>query len=84
MRNRRRFHVEDRLANVSAPVHILWPNVAKGFDLAEGSELCRKLPNASIHPLPEAGAFAPMEMPIEIGTAISSLLDADTPHASLA
>ena len=84
LRNRRRFHVEDRLANVSAPVHILWPEAAKGFDLAEGYALCRKLPNASIHPLPEAGAFAPMEMPIEIGTAISSLLDADIPHASLA
>ena len=84
LRNRRRFHVEDRLANVSAPVHILWPNVAKGFDIAEGAELCRRLPNASIHPLPEAGAFAPMEMPIEIGSAISSLLDADIPNASLA
>ena len=84
LRNRRRFHVEDRLGNVTAPVHILWPEAAKGFDLTEGSELCRKLPNASIHTLPEAGAFAPMEMPAEIGAAISGWLDADIPNASLA
>jgi len=84
LRNRRRFHVEDRLGNVTAPVHILWPEAAKGFDLTEGSELCRKLPNASIHTLPEAGAFAPMEMPAEIGAAISNWLDADIPNASLA
>lgn len=84
LRNRRRFHVEDRLGNVAAPVHILWPEAAKGFDRTEGSELCRKLPNASIHTLPEAGAFAPMEMPAEIGAAISGWLDADIPNANLA
>ena len=84
LRNRRRFHVEDRLGNVIAPVHILWPEAAKGFDPAEGSELCRKLPNASLHILPEAATFAPMEMPTEIGTAISRWLDADFAHASIA
>jgi len=84
LRNRRRFHVEDRLGNVIAPVHILWPEAAKGFDPAEGSELCRKLPNSSLHILPEAATFAPMEMPTEIGTAISRWLDADLAHASIA
>lgn len=84
LRNRRRFHVEDRLANVAAPVHILWPEAAKGFDLAEASDLCSKLRNASLQPLPGAAAFAPMEMPAEISAAISQWLDAGFSKANVA
>ena len=84
LRNRRRFQVEDRLANVAAPVRILWPEDAKGFDLAEASELCSKLRNASLQTLPGAAAFAPMEMPAEISAAISQWLDAGFPKANIA
>ena len=69
---------------MAAPVHILWPEAAKGFDLAEASDLCSKLRNPSLQPLPGAAAFAPMEMPAEISAAISQWLDAGFSKANVA
>ncbi len=84
MRNLKKFDVRGRVADVLAPVHILWPERAAGFDISEANALCKSLPKASLETLPNGSLFAPLEMPAEVSDSIFRWLDGDMMSASVA
>ncbi len=63
LRGRLAFDIEERLADVKIPVHIIWPEKASGFSLAVGESLCKRLDRGSLEVLPAAGVLAALETP---------------------
>ncbi len=74
LRGRLAFDIEARLAQISAPVHILWPERAYGFTVETGRALAGRIPGASFETIPAAGVLAALEVPQSIGSAIERLL----------
>jgi pimeloyl-ACP methyl ester carboxylesterase len=74
---RKNLTAASRLADVHAPVHIMWPGSASDFPADEGSALCRELPRGSMEILPECAPFAPLENPGALSESIARWLDGD-------
>ncbi|MEI6278913.1 MAG: alpha/beta hydrolase [Verrucomicrobiae bacterium] len=79
LRGRLAFHIERRLADVAAPVHILWPDLATGFPSGGGDAIRRKIPRASLETLPGCGILAALENPDLVAASVSQSLHSDRP-----
>jgi len=77
VRNLKKFDATQRLADILAPSHILWPGQAEGFPPGEAIALCRRLAKSSLEIVNGASAFAPMESPALIAHSIARWLDGD-------
>lgn len=62
-RLRKTFDIQARLADVIAPVHVVWPEKAVEFPLAEARALCDALPRASLEVVSGASLLVPLETP---------------------
>ena len=78
-RGREAFDVESRLADILAPVHILWPGAAPAIFVPSNAEaLCSRIPQASMDIVPGCGLLAALESPDLMASALSGILDG--PH----
>ncbi len=62
-RHRSTFDIRSRLADVHAPVRIVWPESVPDFPVSEGEALCSALPRASLEILPASSLLAALEAP---------------------
>ncbi|MEI6071472.1 MAG: alpha/beta hydrolase [Verrucomicrobiae bacterium] len=79
LRGRLDFHIERRLPDVAVPVRILWPDRATGFPPGGGDAICRRIPGASLTPLPGCGILAALENPDLVADAVVRALQDDLP-----
>lgn len=66
--------VEDELARVTAPTTVLWGEHDPFFPVAEGERLAARVRGAELRVLDGAGHFLPEERPIDVASAIRSLV----------
>ena len=69
-KHRGTFQPTSRMADVIAPVHIVWPAKALAFPETEATSLCRSLPCASLDLLPGSSLLSPLENPDVIAQAL--------------
>jgi len=79
LRGRLAFDIERRLRDISAPVHILWPELAVGFPERGGEVLAARIPRASVERLPGCGILTALENPDLLAAAIQQSLHGDLP-----
>lgn len=77
LRGRLAFDIEDRLADVRVPTHIIWPEKASGFSTTTGEALSKKIPRCGFEILPDAGVLAALECPDALSASITRVLEGD-------
>lgn len=69
------FDLEGRMALLKTPVSLLWGSEPGQPTLEAGERLQQALPNSNLSVIPRLGAFAAMEDPAAVVTALNELLD---------